>query len=138
MCVYERGRGFFFLNPSVIMCVCVLKADGWVNCLKMLKKEQKQSKHSLSLLSLHQHPSQSTVNSMKSDLTGYRKSNKNVSIKYQLRKLLKNLRFLMKHSKHSHLFVSVAKSFTLSITCTVTHLYSGTTKFIVTFKIMGL
>ncbi len=28
------------------VCVCALKAGGWVNYLKMLKKEQKQSKHS--------------------------------------------------------------------------------------------
>lgn len=77
MCVRERGRGF--LNPSVIMRVCTQGRR-----LGQLPQDVEERAETVSLLFLHQHPTQSTVNSMKSDLTGYTKSNKNVSKKYQL------------------------------------------------------
>lgn len=53
----------------------------------------RKSRNSLSLLSLYQHPSESTVNSMKSDLSGCRKSNlsyNNICINQQLSRTLES------------------------------------------------
>lgn len=73
-------------KPICDHTLCVQEAGGLVNCLKMLKTEQKQSKHSLPF-TLHQHPS--TVNSRKSDLVDCRKchsSHRNISGEHHIQR----------------------------------------------------